>query len=270
MEEVLLQNKKFISAKRASKVFGYAPDYIGQLCRMNKIECTRMGRTWFVNEESLRGHASQKEAEHGASRATQHEALHAYIQGEKRSLRYSADLENLFPTFTYLPDERPMVPALSKAEESAHEEHSEDAEAGNTVSFEEISSERSGEVSQMEDEGEIAGELLEAQIEEEETVIPIRHERRPMVLERVKIEDIAPPVVSARYLPEAVGEGTSRVFSGGIVLASAVFLSLLTLAGSAFLEDHVVYRLDGHNPVLEESNLSFSAGLFSQLLDRIR
>jgi hypothetical protein len=45
--------KKYVSAKEAGSVTGYSRDYIGQLARSNKIDSKRVGRTWYVEEESL-------------------------------------------------------------------------------------------------------------------------------------------------------------------------------------------------------------------------
>jgi hypothetical protein len=55
-DTLILQNKKYISAKRAAVIFGYTSDYVGQLCRDGKLECTMVGRSWFLNEESLLAH----------------------------------------------------------------------------------------------------------------------------------------------------------------------------------------------------------------------
>lgn len=48
-----LNGKKYISAKRAAKDFGYTTDYIGQLSRGGKIDSVRVGRDRFVDIESL-------------------------------------------------------------------------------------------------------------------------------------------------------------------------------------------------------------------------
>lgn len=56
MDEITLDNKKYISTKRASELTGYANDYVGQLCRAGKISATRIGRSWYVEESSLLGH----------------------------------------------------------------------------------------------------------------------------------------------------------------------------------------------------------------------
>lgn len=55
-DSLILEHKKFISAKQASVLVGYAQDYVGQLCREGKIESKMVGRTWFVSEESILNH----------------------------------------------------------------------------------------------------------------------------------------------------------------------------------------------------------------------
>ena len=47
---------KRISSKQAALFSGYAPDYIGQLCRSGKLDAVMIGKTWFVVEDSLKSH----------------------------------------------------------------------------------------------------------------------------------------------------------------------------------------------------------------------
>src|SRR3989344_8061191 len=56
MNDLVLEGKKYISSSRASEISGYDSDYIGQLCRANKLDCRLISRTWFLNENSLREH----------------------------------------------------------------------------------------------------------------------------------------------------------------------------------------------------------------------
>src|SRR3989338_4086292 len=56
MTGIKIEEEKFIPSRDASKLSGYDPDYIGQLCRGGKLECKRVGRIWFINEKSLVGH----------------------------------------------------------------------------------------------------------------------------------------------------------------------------------------------------------------------
>lgn len=56
MEELLIDEKKYLSTKRAAKVTGYAKDYIGQLCREGRVKARQVGRSWYVLESDVRQH----------------------------------------------------------------------------------------------------------------------------------------------------------------------------------------------------------------------
>jgi len=56
MEELFFKGQRFISSKRASEITGYTKDYIGQLCRAEKIDARLVGRNWYVSEESVVKH----------------------------------------------------------------------------------------------------------------------------------------------------------------------------------------------------------------------
>jgi hypothetical protein len=58
-EELNLEGKTFISAKRASELTGYTRDYVGQLARGGKIEARRIDRVWFIERDSLLAHKVQ-------------------------------------------------------------------------------------------------------------------------------------------------------------------------------------------------------------------
>src|SRR3989344_3830303 len=57
--QLFRDGKKFISSRSDSKISKYSQDYIGQLCRHGKLECTRVGRVWYVSESSLLEHIQQ-------------------------------------------------------------------------------------------------------------------------------------------------------------------------------------------------------------------
>ena len=56
MDELLIDDKKYLSTKRAAKVTGYAKDYIGQLCREGRVKARQVGRSWYVLETDVRQH----------------------------------------------------------------------------------------------------------------------------------------------------------------------------------------------------------------------
>ncbi len=55
-KKLVIDGKKYISAKRASEIYGYNSDYIGQLCRENFFDAKRIGRAWFVAEDAIIHH----------------------------------------------------------------------------------------------------------------------------------------------------------------------------------------------------------------------
>ncbi|KND50734.1 MAG: hypothetical protein ABA06_04590, partial [Parcubacteria bacterium C7867-001] len=53
--------KNLLSTKEASELFGYHPDYIARLCRIGKVLGTQVGRSWFVDAESLKAFADEQD-----------------------------------------------------------------------------------------------------------------------------------------------------------------------------------------------------------------
>ena len=56
MDEILIEEKKYISSKQAAKITGYAKDYIGQLCREGRVPARLVGRSWYVLEAAIHDH----------------------------------------------------------------------------------------------------------------------------------------------------------------------------------------------------------------------
>ncbi len=53
MDELTIADKRYISAPRAAREHRYHSDYIGQLVRGGKVVGQKVGRSWYVEEESL-------------------------------------------------------------------------------------------------------------------------------------------------------------------------------------------------------------------------
>jgi len=56
MDEILIEEKRYISSKQAAKITGYAKDYIGQLCREGRVPARLVGRSWYVLESAIHDH----------------------------------------------------------------------------------------------------------------------------------------------------------------------------------------------------------------------
>lgn len=60
MDTVILDGVTYVKASVAAKNFRYTSDYIGQLCRAKKVDARLVGRTWFVNTDSIKEHKQNK------------------------------------------------------------------------------------------------------------------------------------------------------------------------------------------------------------------
>jgi hypothetical protein len=56
MDEILIEEKRYVSSKQAAKLTGYAKDYIGQLCREGRVPARLVGRSWYVLESAIQDH----------------------------------------------------------------------------------------------------------------------------------------------------------------------------------------------------------------------
>jgi hypothetical protein len=56
MDELVIEDKKYVSSKRAASITGYAKDYIGQLCREGRVPARLVGRSWYVLESAIQDH----------------------------------------------------------------------------------------------------------------------------------------------------------------------------------------------------------------------
>lgn len=61
-DSMIIEGKEYISSRRASEMTKYSNDYVGQLCRMKKVSCTKVGRVWFIDKESLLNHKKDADA----------------------------------------------------------------------------------------------------------------------------------------------------------------------------------------------------------------
>jgi len=56
MEAVIFDGKEYTKASVVAKKFGYTADYLGQLCRGKKVDARMVGRSWYINIDSIDAH----------------------------------------------------------------------------------------------------------------------------------------------------------------------------------------------------------------------
>lgn len=60
MDEISVKGKKYLKAKLIARELGYTSDYVGQLCRGGKVDAELVGRTWYVDPDSIKGHRDSR------------------------------------------------------------------------------------------------------------------------------------------------------------------------------------------------------------------
>jgi hypothetical protein len=63
MDELEIAGKRYLSSRRAAKEHRYHIDYIGQLIRAGKVTGKKVGRSWYVEETSLKNYLAQEAGE---------------------------------------------------------------------------------------------------------------------------------------------------------------------------------------------------------------
>ena len=236
MDELIIGEKKYISAKRAAKETGYARDYVGQLCREGRVPARLVGRSWYVLESAIQDHKSKEHDD------IVHEDIeHSQQESEEKtpmirtweSPRYEAE-ESALPT------EEEQAPA-EVSEPNAQDLHqawkawfdrfkSTDAEGGASAPAEE------------------APEAIPSN-EEPETSIPLhvvtRHyPPRELLPEREQGRENALPAPDEYAAvgdtkAKTLGSGLRAIIRvGGVIIALA--LIVMTIIGSGVLDDLLV------------------------------
>lgn len=95
MDEILIEEKKYVSSKQASKVTGYAKDYIGQLCREGRVPARLVGRSWYVLESAIHDHRFGNPEEQPVSTA---ESATSSLQSTWESPRYETTGGEVLPS----------------------------------------------------------------------------------------------------------------------------------------------------------------------------
>jgi len=121
-KELEFNGKVYISSKRAGEITGYTHDYIGQLCRAGKVAGQLVGRTRFVDKESLLAHIEgQQSVERNIKPITPLSGDDQKYQEAGRSVKISLSnkdissgrdtgiYQNKFPTPVLVPS----IPALT-------------------------------------------------------------------------------------------------------------------------------------------------------------
>lgn len=115
MNSLQVDGVKYIKASSIARDLGYTADYIGQLCRAEKVEAKLVGRSWYVSEVSLLDH---KKTRYRSTKAKAKAALQQAVsnQSEQTSKRVA--------NIRYESEEAELMPSVRQVEVVTGEEES--------------------------------------------------------------------------------------------------------------------------------------------------
>ncbi len=146
MEVLTIDGLEYVKAAHAARAFSYTTDYVGQLCRTKKVTAKLVGRTWYVNLDSLTSHKQQRVearsneksiksyqnttvsrvAVNAQPRSSTHKSIAYATQKQSRYLsrinwkaaNYETDAEDLIPSLTKdaVEASKPLKVSLAGAE----------------------------------------------------------------------------------------------------------------------------------------------------------
>lgn len=116
MDVLTVGGKQYVKASTVARDLGYTADYVGQLCRSRKVNAKLIGRSWYVDTDSIQSHKSTR------YRSTQTKSIKEL---REEMLNKSSDFGIQSPAnfythntrstrLSYETDESELIPAVSK------------------------------------------------------------------------------------------------------------------------------------------------------------
>ncbi len=122
MEELLIEDKKYVSSKRAAQMTGYAKDYIGQLCREGRVPARLVGRSWYVLESAIEDHRfGDKETAKEPVKKTQESSSHTPAWSQPRYKALSGEELPVIKRIEHVESEREIEKEAPEVPKHMHE-----------------------------------------------------------------------------------------------------------------------------------------------------
>lgn len=113
MEEISFRGEKYVKATVIAKQLGYTSDYVGQLCRGEQVKARLVGRSWYVEEESIKAH---KKSRYRSTLAKTKESVQETKKAAEISARTVAGTGPRYMSriVSYEDDSTDLLPSISK------------------------------------------------------------------------------------------------------------------------------------------------------------
>ncbi len=122
MDVLKVGSKNYVKASVIARELGYTTDYVGQLCRSNKVDAKLFGRSWYVEKDSILEHKSNryrttgvksiKAIREASSDATDDQETTVPVSNKKEQRFYIHN--SLKPSPRYVQDDTELLPQIQK------------------------------------------------------------------------------------------------------------------------------------------------------------
>ena len=257
MDEILIEEKKYVSSKQAAKITGYAKDYIGQLCREGRVPARLVGRSWYVLETAIQDHRFGDRVVEPVAKAE--ERAPSSLQSTWEPPRYESSPVEVLTFRNRQQGQGAALPVTDreKTEDNSSAQHLQDVWQEFFNRAEETRQEapaimpesRDQSIEEPEEWQQKATENEENEIEEEEVSIPIHaiHHRLPeesrplrVVEESPRAVRSEPPVWQERRKEEKrIGQRAVKTIRIVGILFAAI-AAATALLGSGYFDENVI------------------------------
>ena len=111
--ELFFSVEKFISSTEASRLSSYTNDYISRLCRLDRINCKRVGKTWYIEEKTFSDFLD-------ANQKTKQRRKEILADARKQEYQQHAQLQSVAAADAIDSDQQSIPETASPIRPSAH------------------------------------------------------------------------------------------------------------------------------------------------------
>lgn len=239
MDEISVKGEKYIKASLIAKKFGYTADYVGQLCRSKQVKATLVGRSWYVNEDSLRSH---KKSRYRSNFVKSKESVQELFQLQRTSLspRFLSQVAQ------YDADEGDLIPVILKPKETESEKDQADPEEKRAINIHRSFEKKSEDKPNNKESLRLAEKVQKSNVNTKRPLVRVVHVSR-------SVEEITDAPKGLKQKIKAPSKGKS-VLVGALLM----IFSLVIVVGSSFafvgLEKRVVMIGEDTSVVLYDLN----------------
>ena len=244
MDEILIEEKKYVSSKRAAKMTGYAKDYVGQLCREGRVPARLVGRSWYVLETAIQDH---RFGDHQVEQDIQVQvsASAPKVEASTREVsRYEASTVEVLPS----------INRLRSAEHATHADDQEESPGGSQLLqdswrawFDHVGTPAEQAAPVVSEDSDKDKEEIESgtgeKKEGDDVNIPVNivYEPLPKELLPTSAEDFS-YTQDNQVMPSRKIEGTLFPVRAGKILSMliAVILAIFAVIGSGYFDAYVI------------------------------